>query len=96
LLTPPLTKRFGFANQKDPEQVRREAQHQAEFEATMEPSRELHEAEKVAGDAVGHKLLMELLEPPAAEKAKVARRRLYVQVPKYKGCTREYSAADFR
>jgi hypothetical protein len=25
LLTPPLTKRFGFANQKDPEQVEREA-----------------------------------------------------------------------
>jgi hypothetical protein len=38
----------------------------------MEPSRELHEAEKVAGDAVEHKLLMELLEPPAAEKAKEA------------------------
>jgi len=40
------------------------AQHQAEFEATMEPRRELHEAEKVAGDAVEQKLLMELLEQP--------------------------------
>jgi hypothetical protein len=37
-LTSPLTKRFGFVNQKDPEQVRREAQHQAEFEGKMEPS----------------------------------------------------------
>jgi hypothetical protein len=30
----------------------------------MEPSRELHEAEKVAGDAVEHKLLMESLGKP--------------------------------
>jgi hypothetical protein len=75
-LTPPLTKQglplhpYPFLEQKDPEQVRREAQHQAEFEATMEPSRELHEAEKVAKDAVEHKLLMELLEQPVAEMAK--------------------------
>jgi hypothetical protein len=48
--------------------VRREAQHQAEFAAEMTPSRELHEAEKVAGDAVAHKLLMELLVQPVAEK----------------------------
>jgi hypothetical protein len=53
---------------KDPEQVRREAQHQAKFAAEMAPSRELHEAEKVAGDAVEHKLLMELLVQPVGEK----------------------------
>ena len=68
LLTPPLTKRFGFANQKDPEQVRREAQEEARFKADMAPSRELHEEEKVAGDAVEHKLLMELLVQPVGEK----------------------------
>jgi hypothetical protein len=62
-----------FLEQKDPEEVRREAQHQVKFEATMASGRELlHEAEKVAGDAVEHKLLMELLEQPAAEKAKEA------------------------
>jgi hypothetical protein len=44
--------------------VRREAQHQARFKADMEPSRELHEAEKVAGDAVEQKLLMESLGKP--------------------------------
>ena len=38
-LTPPQRKAHPFLEQKDPEQVRREAQHQAEFEATMEPSR---------------------------------------------------------
>jgi hypothetical protein len=70
-LTPPLTKRLGFANQKDPG----EAQHQARFKADMAPSRELHEAEKVAGDAVEHKLLMELLVQPAAEKSKKAEAR---------------------
>jgi hypothetical protein len=36
--------------------------------AHMAPSRELHEAEKVAGDAVEHKLLMESLVQPVAEK----------------------------
>jgi hypothetical protein len=51
------------------------AQHQAKFKAEMEPSRELHEAEKVAGDAVEHKLLMELLAQPAAEKPKKAAKK---------------------
>jgi hypothetical protein len=39
-------------------------QHRAKFEATMAAGRELHEAEKVAGDAVEHKLLMESLGKP--------------------------------
>jgi hypothetical protein len=67
-LTPPQRKAHAFLEQKDPEQVRREAQHKAKFAAEMAPSRELHEAEKVAGDAVEHKLLMELLVQPVAEK----------------------------
>jgi hypothetical protein len=71
-LTPPLTKRFGFAKQKDPEQVRREAQHEAEFEATMEADRQLLEERHLAKDAVTKAALMELLEQPAAEKAKEA------------------------
>ena len=33
-LTPPRTKAFGFLEQKDPDVVRREAQHEAAFEAT--------------------------------------------------------------
>ena len=56
LLTPPLTKRFGFANRKDPEQVRREeqeeAQHQAEFDAAMSAGRQLHEEGLLVRDAV--------------------------------------------
>ena len=32
----PQRKAFAFLEQKDPEQVRREVQHQAEFEATMD------------------------------------------------------------
>jgi hypothetical protein len=52
LLTPPLTKRFGFLNQKDPDQVRSESPHDAAFGATMAAGRELHEAGKVAEDAV--------------------------------------------
>jgi hypothetical protein len=39
--------------------VRREAQHQAAFEATMAAGRELHEAGKAADDAVVAELLME-------------------------------------
>jgi hypothetical protein len=71
-LTPPLTKRFGFAKQKDPEQVRREAQRAEAFEAKMEADRQLLEARHLAKDAVERKLLMELLEQPVAEKAKGA------------------------
>jgi hypothetical protein len=37
---------------KDPEQVRREAQHQAEFAAEMTPSRQLHEEGLLVRDAV--------------------------------------------
>jgi hypothetical protein len=42
------------------------------FEAEMVADRELHEAKKVAEDAVTKAALMELLEQPAAEKAKEA------------------------
>jgi hypothetical protein len=51
------------------------AQHQARFKAEMAPSRELHEADKVAGDAVQHKLLKELLAQPVAEKPKKAAKK---------------------
>jgi hypothetical protein len=51
-LTPPSTKGFGFLKQKDPAEMRKEAQHEAAFEAAMGPGRELHEKEKVAEDAV--------------------------------------------
>jgi hypothetical protein len=88
LLTPPLTKRFGFANQKDPEQVRREAQEEARFKADMAPSRELHEEEKVAGDAVEHKLLMELLVQPVAEKLEPTQEQLTCR-----GCHSKYTDA---
>jgi hypothetical protein len=44
-------KEVGIFKKGDPEQVMKEAQHQAEFAAEMAPIRELHEAEKVAGDA---------------------------------------------
>jgi hypothetical protein len=71
-LTPPLTKRLGFLEKKDSEQVRREAQHEAVFEAAMEPSRQLHKEGHLAKDAVTKAVLMELLEQPAAEKAKEA------------------------
>jgi hypothetical protein len=95
-LTPPLTKACPFLEQKDPEQVRREVQHQPEFEATMEASRQLLEERHLAKDAVGHKhkLLMELLEQPrveqpAAEKAKEAE----AFTCKYKGCNGKYTDA---
>jgi hypothetical protein len=52
LLTPPLTKRFGFANQKDPEEVRRET-HEL-FHSKLELIEEL--------------ALINMLEQPAAEK----------------------------
>jgi hypothetical protein len=68
LRTLPQRKAYAFLGQKDPEQVMREAEEEARFKADMEPSRELHEAEKVAGDAVEHKLLMKLLVQPVAEK----------------------------
>jgi hypothetical protein len=68
-LTPPLTKRLGFAEQKDPEQVRREAQHQAEFAAEMTPSRQLHEEGHLAKDAVEAAGLIKQLGKPAAKKA---------------------------
>jgi hypothetical protein len=53
------TKEVGLFKKKDPEQVKREEQHQAAFKATMEASRELHEKGKVAEDAVVAELLME-------------------------------------
>jgi hypothetical protein len=45
-------------------------QHQANFEAAMEPSRQLHKEGYLAKDAVGAAaVLMEQVEQPAAEKA---------------------------
>jgi hypothetical protein len=52
-------RRWDSFKKKDPEQVKREEQHQAAFKATMEASRELHEKGKVAEDAVVAELLME-------------------------------------
>jgi hypothetical protein len=48
----PRSKAFAFLEPKDPEQVRREAQHQAAHEAPMGPSRQGHEDQLVAKDAV--------------------------------------------
>jgi hypothetical protein len=55
---------------KDPEQVRREAQHEAAFEATMAPGRLLHEAGKSTEDAVVAELLMESLGKPTTQRNK--------------------------
>jgi hypothetical protein len=60
-------KEVGLFKEKDPEQVMREAQHQANFEAAMEPSRQLHKEGHLAKDAVAAVGLMEQLEQPAAE-----------------------------
>jgi hypothetical protein len=46
---------------KDPEQVRREAQHQAAFEAKMETDRQLHEQGHLAKDALAVAGLLEQL-----------------------------------
>jgi hypothetical protein len=86
-LTPPLTKRFGFANQKDPEQERREAEEEAAFEAKMSAGRQLHEEGHLAKDALAVAGLLEQLEQPAAEKAKEA------EVFTCKSCPREYTDA---
>jgi hypothetical protein len=73
---------------KDPEQVRREAEEEAAFEAKMSAGRQLHEEGHLAKDALAAVAgLLEQLEQPAAEKAKEAEGFTY----KYKGCTREYT-----
>jgi hypothetical protein len=64
---PPLTKRFGFLNQKDPEEVRREAEKEAAFEAEMAPSRQLHIEEHLAKDALA---VAELIEGLGKRKPK--------------------------
>jgi hypothetical protein len=69
---PPPTKANVFLEQKDHEEVRREAEKEAAFEADMEPSRQLHEEGHLAKDAVEAAGLLEQLEQPAAEKAKKA------------------------
>jgi hypothetical protein len=100
-LTPPLTKRLGFAKQKDTELVRREAQHQAEFAAKMAPIRKLHEAEKVAGDAVEHTLLMESLGKPTPRKESEPRKAKEAEVFKCRPAKRvrkqcEHGRSPFR
>jgi hypothetical protein len=51
---------------KDPEQVMREAEEEARFKADMEPSRELHEAEHLAKDALAVAGLLEQLTGPSS------------------------------
>jgi hypothetical protein len=68
LRTLPQRKAYAFLERKDPEQVMREAEEEAKFAAEMAPSREIHEAEKVAGDAVEQELLMESLGKPTPRK----------------------------
>jgi hypothetical protein len=63
-LTPPLTKAYPLLEKEDPEQVRREAQHAAAFEAKMEADRQLLEERHLAKDAVTKAALMELLGKP--------------------------------
>jgi hypothetical protein len=57
------------------------------FAAEMSPSRQLHKEGHLAKDALAVAGLMELLGPPATEKAKEAEAFRC----KYKGCTREYT-----
>jgi uncharacterized low-complexity protein len=68
LRTLPQRKAFAFLEKKDPEQVRREAEREAAFEADMEPSRERHEEGLLVRDAVERAVLLEQLEQPAAKK----------------------------
>jgi hypothetical protein len=74
LLTSPQRKAYAFLELKDPEQVMREAQHQAKFTAEMSAGRQLHEEGHLAKDALAVAGLLEQLEQPAAEKAKEPRR----------------------
>jgi hypothetical protein len=58
-------RRWACLFKKDTDQVRREAQHEAAFEATVAPSRrQLHEEGLVAKDAEMKAALMEELERP--------------------------------
>jgi hypothetical protein len=92
LRTPPQRKAYAFLEQKDPEQVMREAQHQAEFAAEIAPSRQLHKEEHLAKDALAVAGLLEQLEQPAAEKAKEAKEAEDLTC-KYKGCYGKYTDA---
>jgi hypothetical protein len=91
LLTSPQRKAYPFLKQKSPEEMRREAQHQAAFEAAMRHRRELHEADKVAGDAVVQKLLMESLGKPAPRKEREPRKEAEVFTCKF--CNDKYTDA---
>ena len=83
----------GLFKHVDPEEVRREAQHQAEFAAEMEPSRQLHEEGHLARDAVEKAVLLEQLEQPAAEKAKEKPKEAKDWTCKYTGCNVKYPDA---
>jgi hypothetical protein len=83
---------MGLFRHVDPERVRREARHEAAFEAVTRPGRQLHEEERVAEDAVVAELLMESLGKPTprkergpTEKAKKA------QTFTCKACTTKYT-----
>jgi hypothetical protein len=93
LRTLPQRKAFAFLEQKDPEQVRREAERKAAFEARMSAGRQLHEEGHLANDALALAGLLEQLEQPAAEKAKAAKE---AEGFTCRGCTGKYTDATSR
>jgi hypothetical protein len=90
LRTLPQRKAFAFLEKNDPEQVRREAEKEAAFEARMSADRQLQEERYLANDALALAGLLEQLEQPAAEKAKAAKE---AEGFKCRGCTVEYTDA---
>jgi hypothetical protein len=66
-------KEVGLFKHVDPEQVMREAQHQAKFDAAMSAGRQLHEEELLAKDALAVAGLTDQLEQPAGEGGGVRR-----------------------
>jgi hypothetical protein len=93
LRTLPQRKAFAFLEKKDPEQVRREAERKAAFEARMSAGRQLHEEGHLANDALALAGLLEQLEQPAAEKAKAAKE---AEGFTCRGCTGKYTDATSR
>jgi hypothetical protein len=71
----------------------REAQHQANFEADMRHRRELHEAEKVAGDAVEQEPLMESLGEPTPRKEREPRKAKEAEDLTRRACYGKYTDA---
>jgi hypothetical protein len=95
LLTPPQRKAYPLLEQKDPEQMRKEAQRQEAFEATMAAGRQLHEEGSAVKDAVTKTLLMEQLEQPAAEKERYAAEKVKeAETFTCKICTGKYTQKE--